>query len=210
MRPNRSLSWCCSVLAVVAFASCKEELPPYEDPREVLKGTMTGRYVFHQSENAVAVYFTVVNAYDETLEAQAILQGDVEISLRRVEGVRRGLSISSADLIYVRNYDAVTGVLRLDAGDSLVFRVRWDFVDDQGRDLRETQFRYIPDPVCSTLRKIALEETFSLEGRVRIFDKVAPVQGGPVLFSLCHVSAWVSPQVCVSILPDEACNFLPR
>jgi len=51
-----------------------------------------------------------------------------------------------------------------------VLRYTWDFVDDNGQDLRTSTFQYHPDPACN-LRMAAARETFHLSGSLKVFHQ---------------------------------------
>lgn len=207
---NPTARWNVVVLAGILLllcGSCSESLPPYLDPREVLEGTLEGRYVLILSENSLKVDFTVRNAFDETLEGKASLQGDGQIVLQRNNDRKKTFVLSVSNMVAGNSfYNQATGVLKLDPGASITFRYTWNFIDDSNRDLRQADFQYVGDPSCQS-RMIAYEETFILRAQMKVYEKVAEVVAGPVAFSMCHVTAWVNPMSCPPILTDQPCSL---
>jgi hypothetical protein len=197
-----------SCVALGIFASCQESLPPYNDPADVLKGSVRGRYVFSATANAVRFDFTVVNTFDETFQDRGILRGEIVLTLRRKPTVHKALSLGPSNLTE-GNFVFSTQVLTMDPGDTIRLTATWDYTDDSYRDLRDSEFVYIQDPGCP-FRNISLEEVFDVRGSLMVFDKVEEVSAVPVEFGFCHVDRWVAPQVCTSILPEEACKVLSR
>ena len=146
--------------------------------------------------------------FDETFQEKGILRGEIVIMLRRDPTVHKTLELSALDLAS-GNYNSVTQVLTMDPGDTIRLFTPWDYTDDSYQDLRESEFVYISDPYCA-IRKVSLEEVFDVRGRLTVFDRVPQVKAGPTEFDFCHVDTWVSPQICTTILPEEACKVLPR
>jgi hypothetical protein len=98
-------------------------------------------------------------------------------------------------------------VLRLDPRGKIVFQQAWNFIDDQGRDLRTEVFRYVADATCSG-RKIALPEIFVVEGTFKVFDRISEVEIKPSSFQFCHVNVWVNPRDCPLMIPAAVCDYV--
>lgn len=192
------------VLAGVCF-SCKERLPSYEDPTQVFSGLARTVYLYSGTQNQLSVQLIVVNDYDETFEARTLLEGSIEITLARKPDLKKTFFLSSSNLIQGR-YNAGSRVLTFDPGDSVRVGVAWNFVDDRGVDLRQQEFSYQTDRTCS-LRKIAAEETFTITGRLKLYDRTDEIKFGPVVFTMCHVNVWVDPRFCTTLTADEACRI---
>ena len=129
------------------------------------------------------------------------------LSPRRKSEVRKTLFLSESNLV-AGQYDPLAGEPTTDPGDTIRFGVHWDYTDDANRNLRNTDFRYVSDSGCAFCG-IALEELTVRRVSISVFDRLNTVTVGPVEFSVCHVDGRVDPHVCVAILPDEACEFLP-
>lgn len=177
------------VLSILASGPvCNESLPPYRDPRDVFEATITGVYN--------GAFLDVTNSFDETLEGPAILSGEIEIVHATDPSLSKTLEITSANLFTTKNYNSSTGVLRVDPGETLRFRVIWDHDTDSGVDLPSQVFRYWRDPDCTYGRCIAEEVPFVVRGSVTIFEKIGTVTARPNLFALCHVIGDVGPAFC--------------
>lgn len=184
--------------------SCKEPLPPYEDPRNVFEGSLDPEYVYAFNDNSLKIRFAIKNKFDETLQARAVLTGSLQISLRRNPDFKRTFFLSASNLVQATNYNPNSRILTINPGDSIRFGVSWNFLDDNGRDLRQEVFRYVPDPMC-ILRRIAAREIYVLRAEVKIFDRTEDVSVGSVAFAMCHINAWIDPKQCPLLLPGEAC-----
>jgi hypothetical protein len=172
---------------VLSF-SCKENLPPYQDPAQVFEGFVRAEYLYSLTSNTIAIQLVVQNVYDETFEGRAILEGTVELTLARKPDVKRIFFLSDANLIQGR-YQPNSRTLTIDPKDSVRLRVFWNFDDDRGRNLRQDEFRYNPDPSCPG-RRIAAQETIVIRGSVKVFERTEEVKLGPVSFSFCHINAY--------------------
>ncbi|MBI4429548.1 MAG: hypothetical protein HY562_10565 [Ignavibacteriales bacterium] len=195
-------------VAWVTAWNCEGELPVYRDPRDVLSAKVSGEYVLSSSENSLKLFLSVKNTYDETLEGAAVLQGKIDVILVRNTAIRKTFSLTSANLIYARSYNASSRILRLDPEDSVKFMVSWDFVDDNGVDLREHVFAYSSDPSCLAEdhpiclgedRRISSPEEFSLDGEITIYEKVGMAQALARNLRLCYVDKWVNTSCCPPI-----------
>jgi len=190
------------------FPVCEEVLPRYEDPRDLLSGTMRGQYVLSSVDNSLKVFLTVKNDFDETIEGPAVLRGSIVIASARDPNVRKSFSLTASNLISTRQFNATTGVLTFDSGDSLGFLVSWDFrADDRNTNLRTSFFRFIVDPSCNS-RCLTQPEDFTLTGEVTIFNKIATVRAN-ALFPVCYVSNWVEPRFCPIVITVPACADRP-
>lgn len=193
-----------AIVLVGIFLSCKEPLPAYKDPTEVFSGTVRPAYLFSLTQNHLGVQLVVVNDYDETFEGRTLFEGSIEISLARKPDLKKTFFLSSSNLVQGK-YNQGSRVLTLDPGDSMRVGATWNFVDDRGVDLRQTEFLYRTDPSC-TMRRVAREETFVISGKLKLYERTDEIKFGPVAFTLCHVSAWIQ-TVCITLQPDEACRI---
>ncbi len=183
---------------------CDETLPGYRDPRDVFTGKPAGRYVHSRTENSVRIDLFVVNTFDETLEARGILEGTGTIAPKRDLSFTKTFKVTAANWARGK-YNPLNGRLTMNPGDTLVLIYTWDYRDDLGRDLRESFFRYTPDPAC-TLRRISDMELFALRFRLKVFDKVAEVESEVTEYEFCHVSAFIDPKACTIIRTDLPCS----
>lgn len=186
------------------ISGCDESLPPYEDPRDVLKASLNGRYVLSATENSIKIDVYVVNTFDETFQAKGILDGVGTIMSKRDNSFIRTFTLTPSHWTWGK-YDTRTGVLTMDPGDTLRLTYSWNYLDDKGRDARESIFSYFTDRTC-TFRRISIEETFILQVKIKVYEKVPEIVSKSFEYSLCHVSSWVDPKVCTRIRTDLPCS----
>ncbi|MBI1803961.1 MAG: hypothetical protein HY033_09435 [Ignavibacteriae bacterium] len=192
------------VLLLTFIGSCKEPLPPRNDPSDILQGTIEGLYALTASENTLKVILTIRNTYDETLQDTAYILGSFRIILARDSSYHKSITIADTNLIE-GTYNRNTGVLTMDPNTIIRLRYTWNFIDDYGRDLRRNIFQYQPDPNCAD-RKIALKEFFFLQSSVRVYRKTTTVAPPATLYPLCHVDVYVDPRSCPPIRTDIPCE----
>jgi hypothetical protein len=197
-------------MALAVSMSCDESLPPYQNPSNVLEGKTRAQYVLSYFENSMHVSLIVRNVYEETFQAQAVLNGTLVITAKRRPRIQKTFHLTANNITYAANYDKATRVLTIDPQDSVVFSSSWDFIDDAGEDLRLTFFRYVADTSCYG-RVIAPDETFVLQGSVKVYDRLPDVSGGPIEYTFCHVNIWVGPHDCTPVHTEPPCgvNWVP-
>ena len=61
------------------FLTCDENLPPRIDPAHIFQSNIEPLYVLTENENALEVFITLKNLYDETLDDTAFISGSVRI-----------------------------------------------------------------------------------------------------------------------------------
>jgi hypothetical protein len=193
------------LILMALVMSCDESLPPYQDPRNILQASMRGRYVLSPDDNSLHVTLIVKNVYEETIQAQATLRGTIVVTAKRNSSIQITLPITANNITYATSYNRATGILTIDPQDTVVFSASWSFIDNAGRDLRQMFFDYTPDPTCS-FREIAAEETFILDGSVKVYDMISDVTAEPIEFSMCHVTNWVDTRTCYPVFTDQPCG----
>jgi len=199
---------CLAGLLTLLQLSCNEALPPYHDPRDVFNTKIEGLYVLTSTDNSMKVYLKLINKYDETFEAPVAIDGSVEIGWLRSATVKKTFALTISDLVTKGTYNQSKNTLRVDPGDTLVFAVSWDFIDNGAYDVRNG-FEYYIDNEC-TQRCVANEEVFILRGEAKVFDQIPAVTVGPVQFSICHVKNWVNPKDCPPVLSSIPCSTRPE
>jgi hypothetical protein len=128
--------------------------------------------------------------------------------MKRRPNIRKTFTIDSSNWANGK-YDQSTGILRMDPGDTLRLIYSWNFVDDNGIDVRTQEFFYVPDSTCNG-RMIAAQEIFVFHANLTVFDRVPELLTGPYEFTMCHVNAYVSPQFCPPILEDKPETYCPN
>lgn len=204
MNIRTSLTYILVALTSLAL-SCKEPLPAYKDPTDLFSGVLRIGYLYGTPPaNIFRIQMVIFNDFDETFEGRTLFEGEIEIVLARKPEVKKTLFLSVDNLIQGR-YNGGSRVLIFNPRDSVRLGVTWEFDDDRGADLRETEFIYSTDRYCPQ-RKIAKEETFLVSGILKLYDRTGEIKFGPVLYSLCYVQ---NPRVegCVTIWGEEACGW---
>ena len=158
-----------------------------------------------QIDSSLLIYVNVRNVFDETFNERVQIDGSIDIELARDPSFRKTFAISDANIYSAKNYNTQSKILTIDAGDSIRFRVVWNFVDESGRDLRTHIFRYFADPYCFELRGVARPEIFIARGQVKLFDKTGYVACNPLQVQVCHVSGWLD--TCPRFPLDSACSY---
>lgn len=198
-----------ALFALIAGTNgCTESLPEYADPRSVFQASLQGSQILTAGRNEIDFKFILRNKFDETFQAEAKIAGYIEASLEKDRSVKIRFDLDVSDLQNSNRYDPLTRLLTVDVGDSLVFAVRWNFLDDQGRDVRRTQFDFVADPQCP-YRCVARRERFVLSGELGVYDRIPPVQIPRAEFEICYISRWVNPKYCPPAFPDPPCDWQP-
>ncbi|HEY4612968.1 MAG TPA: hypothetical protein VII11_08310 [Bacteroidota bacterium] len=201
-----------AIALMMVKGPCDESLPPYTEPEEFLGGRISGVYALSASSNALFVFLTVVNEFDETLQDRVLFRGSIEIASARNPSIRKTIDLNAANLSFslssFNEYDRNSRLLTIDPGDSLVFVAAWDFTsDDNGVDLRRDLFVFFQDATCPG-RCLARQEDFVLSGEITIFNERAPVLG-KTLFPVCFVSGFSPPNACPPIITSPPCANRP-
>lgn len=182
------------MLALI-WLSCKEPLPVYQDPRDVFDGIVEGGYNVSRTENAMKAYLTVVNKYDETLDARAILTGRIILTWQNDPTFRRTFELTDAQILSVRFYNSSTRELRLDPGDSIRLGISWNFLSDDGRDLKRHVI-FKQDPTCRA-RFISEDPVHILiTATMKIYDRTETVEPPQLLYRFVLVREYVDPRDC--------------
>jgi hypothetical protein len=125
------------IILIMFIGSCDESLPPYRAPAGLFEGWLRGSYVLTRTDNSLKVYFTIRNIFDESFQGPAELTGSIRIVSARNPDIAKTFFLTARNIIEGSGYDGATGTLLLDPGKSIRLGVSWNFVDDEGRDLRD-------------------------------------------------------------------------
>lgn len=198
-----------AALLSLSAGPCDESLPTYQAPDKIFEGTIQPSYILSVVQNVMSVQLIVRNIFDETFQAPGILKGNIEIVSASDPSIRKTFIIGPANVIRAPGYDRNTGMLLIDPQDTIRVGVQWNFIDDNGKDLRTQFFQYIEDPTCS-LRCLAYTEDFIISGELKVYDQRAPVRFGPINYSLCFASNYVLTRCCPPIITSAPCNLQPQ
>jgi hypothetical protein len=203
---------------LTVMVSCNEELPPYDEPNNLLVVTVEGQYWLSDTEHYVAAIIRIKNTYEETLEGAASLAGEVIVSFARDPSVTKTLKLSSGNLV-LGNYSA-GGILRIDPKEVVVLKTVWTFPGDSvfadgGRDLAHHSrglppfLRLQGDTMC-VQRQLAQPEDLLLQASVTVFTRNSPMVPEIAIFPFCFISDFISTKICPHITTMPPCNYWRR
>lgn len=194
------------IIAIIVISigaiGCSESLPFVADPNNILASDVTPRLIV--DDNYVSYYefdVMLVNTYDEVLQAEAKINGVMEIEWKDSPITIKSLKsipITSEHIIKAAQYDPETNILTLEQGDTLTFRVRWDVTLNDGSDLFnffdyvfsscQVRFFRFDDPGNA---KVTKPQTIKTKTTIQLFNKRATVQ---VIkdFQLCFINKFYS------------------
>jgi hypothetical protein len=191
----KSMAAAVVIVVILAGLSCKEPLPEYSDPRDLLASYFFGAYVITPGENAVRVYMTIVNRFDETFDARALLNGSLVITWGGDPTLKKTVTLSPANLIYARGFNPVTGALRFDPGDSIRIGYSWNLTSDDGRSLLNV-VPMMADPTCP-IRQISIHPVMLVfEGNTVVYERTGPVTPQIFRFEFTLAYQFVDPRNC--------------
>jgi hypothetical protein len=192
------------------FNTCHESLPLRLDPARVFDGAIEARYVLSNPqflvENNIEVCLKVTNIYDETLQAKAILAGNLTITLKDDTSYHRTVPLGTNNIISA-NYDRNTQILTMDPCAFIHLRYVWDFRDDNGQDLRNSLLAVHADPSCP-YRHIANPATIIVSGNLKIFDRTEVVWFGPIQFTFTYSDVFTKDTDCPPVTTDSPCGSI--
>lgn len=206
-RPN--LTALLSVFVVSLTIQCNEALPTYEDPANLFKATLEAHFSYGPYiatiDSTLKVYLNVRNIFDDTFDARVNIDGFVQIILVKDTAYHKTFRLTKSNVYSATRFDPATNQLTIDSGDSLRLLVSWNFIDDNGRNLRSDIFRYTNDRTCFNARFFAPPEFFVISGQVKLFDKTGYVFPDNITYRICHVTGWVP--TCPRFPRDGECDY---
>ncbi len=180
---------------ILSGAGCNESLPPYAKPTAYLSATIHGPDVpamtyieNHLQENNPARFYALTsgpfpykigiqNVYEEVLQADADVDGTLDIWIADNPSIRRTLHLTADNFGGDPKYDYTTGTITIPPGQTLWATVDWDCrFDDSTWVFAYAQFRAYSG--CCTRLNAPLE--LDCRATVRIFRSEA-VSTTPVL-----------------------------
>lgn len=203
---------CCLFVAVIL--SCDETLPEYKDPQNLFRSSLEAHFFYGPYEgvldSTMKAYVNAVNIFDETFNAQVNIDGFVEIILVKDTTYHKTFRLTEDEIFSATNYIKQQRLLTIDPGDSLRLRVSWNFIDDNGRNLRNDIFRYkldvrCPVPSIDEKRWFAPPEFFIIRGQLKLFDKTGYLFPKEIVVELCHITKWNDK--CLRFPLDGGCDY---
>lgn len=197
------------ILTAALTIRCNEALPTYEDPSNLFKATLEAHFSYGPYiatiDSTLKVYLNVRNIFDDTFDAQVNIDGFIQIILVKDTAYHKTFRLTKSNVYSATRFDASTNQLTIDPGDSLRLLVSWNFIDDNGRNLRSDIFRYTNDRLCFNARFFAAPEFFVVIGQVKLFDKTGYVFPENITYRICHVTRWAP--TCPRFPRDGECDY---
>ena len=157
-----------TVFSLLGF-SCGETLPPFRDPLDVFDAQHEALYVISGSDNSLKAFVYLINVFDETFDGRAAIDGTVTIEWASNPSFRKTYRVTPNNILSGK-YTPGTNTLTIDSRDTLKFIFSWNFIDDNGRDIRDMA-TYHTDPSCQQ-RRISDPLTFTIRSEVKVFEKI--------------------------------------
>jgi hypothetical protein len=202
----RSAPWPAILAGVVLLGvgpACEEHLPEYVDPTDLFESRIDAKVVYRSDAIAIDVTNVLVNRFDETLDDVVAVDGWITVVLASDPSTVRTFALSASQLV-ASNYNPATKRLTVDSGDSLQFRIRYDFFDDAGRDLRAQVMHWRQDPSCE-YRMMSTSTSFEVRASVRLFPRTEASVAKPFVAQWCIPMPWVDDKVCPDRVQPGVC-----
>lgn len=193
----------CAAALLLAGPACTEHLPAYEDPRDLFQTTLTTAVVYRSDAVAIDIMYQMVNRFDETLDEVIALEGEITVQMGGDESTRRTFVLTTGEMT-ARSFVPGTRRLMIDPGDTVTFRVRYNFFDDSGRNLTEAVMRWRQDPSCG-LRLISENISYLIRAQVRLYPRTDASVASPLIVGYCVPMPWVSDKVCPDRVQPGVC-----
>jgi hypothetical protein len=198
MNSNRILLAAAVVLLALVSSSCKESLPGYADPKNVMAFKVT---LIEQLNDRLAppgrqvVHFVLEaeNIHDEVFFDSVNIQGSVRIWWKRRPFRFRTMTLTKSNL---QDRDLIrNGKIMLLPGQKVSFDVFWNVRTDDGIYLpREMNFAFLRRRVCDFNVACADPEEFVVESSMKMYDRLGVIQAATSEFTfigrVCVCSAF--------------------
>jgi hypothetical protein len=142
----------------------------------------------------------VTNIYDETIQDTGLVQGTIEVSLKRDPQYHKTIHLSLQNFLGPFVYDSLKNLFTIDPGKKATFSATWNFIDDSQVDLTTAIFTYLEDPTCSARSK-SQTETFIIKGSIQIVNRGGIIPFGPKEFKTFYITP--------SYIVDKNCSPYP-
>ena len=189
-------------------SSCSEELPSHIEPKNVLLGSSNTVFNYgpfnQQVDLTVHIWLNLTNNFDESFDALLNVKGEMRITLTKDPSYTKTFTVQTSNLWDRAKFDPRTNRLIVDPGETVRFLLKWDLVDDNGRDLTAQVFKYKRDPWCIG-RKFSAPEKFTVQGFMNLFDKTGYVFLPASSVEICHIDAWAP--TCARPPDGQACAY---
>jgi hypothetical protein len=196
-RSMKLLLYSLSLILVVGGLSCKEPLPARRDPGDVFDTINRAQYVISQTDNSLKLYAYIMNTFDETLEANLLLQGTVTVEWTEDKTFQKTFKLSPAAIDRARHYNAGTNVLTIDSGDTVRVAYSWNFIADDGSSLF-SKLIFHKDPSCKQ-RMVSDSLAFFVRSQVKMFEKTSTSVAPTIVYRFQLHQAFFADQFCTPL-----------
>ena len=184
------LGRCDLVLLCAVSLTCDESLPPRGDPQSILQASLSvvEGVVMVQPDgnpsNAGVFTLTVRNMYNEVLQADALLEGQIEVWLKDDPARRTVVQLNRSDL--ANSQIASLNVTTLRPDSPAVFVKQWSHMTMDGRPMWAGA-RLHPRVTNHGVKYCESEPvSFVAGGTMRLFKNVAGVKTDQIRFALIY------------------------
>lgn len=194
------------ILVLAFFSGCEDLLPPYDNPSEMLQGSVRVTaeeriYYSHVDYNdpvllirtlsyssaSAQIDIGVTNIFDETLEDVAAVSGTLEIFSEEHPEYKATINLNEQQLI-TPAITPGTNILMIHSGQTIWFRTTWRYRLDDGMPL----FLYV-DRVDEGQKRKHSPVRMVARAIVRIFKDVNPVRTPDYAFPLVFEGTIIPP-----------------
>jgi hypothetical protein len=193
-----------SILSLTFLSlSCDESLPPRDDPADYFKSDfyIVPQINIHTDEIWVDIYFVIHNTYSETFSDTASFDGDVTIYWLKDPTIKKTFPIQVKNIYIGSHYDTATSttiasqtrynsstkILTIPGGDSVNFRLRWNYISDSSYFIPDT-FHYSMDIEKNQFLSDA--ESFSFKAKVQLYNQKSYIHSREIIFSQIYNMYW--------------------
>lgn len=168
-----------AVLLALSTYSCKESLPDYADPRNVMRVKVSlieqlNDRIAPPGHQVVHIVLEAENIHDEVFLDSVDIQGAVRIWWKRRPVRFRTMTVTSSNL---QDRDLIrNGKIMLLPGQKVSFDLFWNIRSDDGIYLpREMNFAYLRRRVCDFNVACADPEEFVVESSLKIYNRLGVI-----------------------------------
>jgi hypothetical protein len=177
-----------SVLALLSLGACKEDFPPYEEPQNVLMGSLatsapdtiegaadpnTGQYYLN---TPIILNVLMKNTYDNLLQGTALVKGRLVIQTFSAVPRTCVVTLSTGDL---RRPPVFQGNIAIAPDSTALFSLIWVPIGTDNKYV----FEGVPYTLIGNTRFYA-PITFLAQAEVQLFERVQAIRFGNLEFKV--------------------------
>lgn len=182
-----------------ALFCCDEELPPRNDPQNLLQCTLQIGYdgapnprSGYPQRNSMRILITLKSYYyDETIQGHGDFTGKLEIAWADSPQCKKTVQLDKSNLVDPRRYNAEGNIFTLDPGTETSFFYEWNWSLDGGGYMPEhfpmkadeNCFRWEYDkkgrPLYYWHPRQVSQQSIIVKGQIKLFKELAIVYAEP-------------------------------